>query len=296
MEQIIAKFKARKIENSQGIFKNARSIKGKKLRFTLMLILAGSLVVIALLGDYLAPYDPLLTNYDLAMSPPTSQHICGTDSLGRDVFSRILSGASNSFTLSFLMVAIVTTIGTVLGTLSGFIGGKFDTVMMHFTDIFLAFPGMVFAIAVAGILGPGLINTVIALALIRWTKYARMTRSLASSIREKNYIEQARFGGASESQIMFKYVLPNLISPIVIMATLDIGMMMMSLAGLSFLGLASQPPMPEWGYMINESRQYMQTAPWLMIYPGMALLIVVVVFNLLGDSLRDILDPKENEE
>ncbi|WKY44226.1 ABC transporter permease [Eubacteriaceae bacterium ES2] len=296
MEQIIEKFKAREKENTGGILKNFRSVKGKKLRFTLMLILAGSLISIALLGDYLAPYDPMLTNYDLALSPPGGQHICGTDALGRDVFSRILSGASNSFTLSFLMVAIVTIVGTVLGTLSGFIGGKFDTVIMRFTDIFLAFPGMVFAIAVAGILGPGLINTVIALALIRWTKYARMTRSLASSIREKSYIEQARFGGASECQIMFKYVMPNLISPIVVMATLDIGMMMMSLAGLSFLGLASQPPMPEWGYMINESRQYMQTAPWLMIYPGLALLIVVVVFNLLGDSLRELLDPKESEE
>ncbi|KAF5054121.1 Glutathione transport system permease protein GsiD [anaerobic digester metagenome] len=292
MEQTIEKYKAIDTKNQQSIVEKFGSVKGKKFRFILMLFIAGVLVIVAFLGDYLAPIDPLLTNYDLALSPPGSEHICGTDALGRDVFSRILCGASNSFSLSFLMVAIVAIIGTILGTASGFIGGKFDTVIMRFTDIFLAFPSMVFAIAVAGILGPGLVNTIIALSLIQWTKYARMTRSLASSIREKSYIEQARFGGATEIQIMFKYVLPNLITPIIIMATLDIGMMMMSLAGLSFLGLASQPPAPEWGYMINESRQYMQTAPWMMIYPGIALLIVVIVFNLLGDSLRDILDPK----
>lgn len=295
MEQIIEKYKASRAEKRLTSLLQIKTVTGKRLRFGILLSLAVLLVIIAVLGNILAPMDPLLTNYDMTLKPPSSQHLCGTDVLGRDVFSRILCGASNSFSLSFLMVTIVAGIGIVLGTASGYIGGRFDTVIMRITDIFLAFPSMVFAIAVAGILGPGLVNTIIALSLIQWTKYARMTRSLASSIREKNYIEQARFGGATEVQIMFKYVLPNLITPLVIMATLDIGMMMMSLAGLSFLGLASQPPTPEWGYMINESRQYMQTAPWMMIYPGMALLLVVIVFNLLGDSLRDILDPKDND-
>lgn len=295
MEQIIEKYKILKKENQLAIFVKSKLVKGKKLRFMIFLSLAVFLVIIAFMGSYLAPMDPLQTNYDLALKAPSSEYICGTDVLGRDIFSRILCGASNSFSLSFLMVAIVAGIGITLGTMSGYIGGKFDTVVMRITDIFLAFPGMVFAIAVAGILGAGIVNTIIALSLVQWTKYARMTRSLSSSIRTKNYIEQARFGGAKEYQIMYKYVLPNLISPVVIMATLDIGGMMMALAGLSFLGLASQPPTPEWGYMINESRQYMQTAPWMMIYPGLALLIVVITFNLLGDSLRDILDPKDND-
>lgn len=295
MEQIIEKYKAIKKENQLAAFLKSKLVKGKKLRFIIFLSMAAILVIIAFMGSYLAPLDPLQTNYDLALKAPSSEHICGTDVLGRDIFSRILCGASNSFSLSFLMVAIVAGIGITLGTMSGYIGGKFDTVIMRITDIFLAFPGMVFAIAVAGILGAGIVNTIIALSLIQWTKYARMTRSLSSSIRTKNYIEQARFGGAKEYQIMYKYVLPNLISPVVIMATLDIGGMMMALAGLSFLGLASQPPTPEWGYMINESRQYMQTAPWMMIYPGLALLTVVITFNLLGDSLRDILDPKDND-
>lgn len=295
MEQIIEKYKAIKKENQLAAFLKSKLVKGKKLRFIIFLSMAAILVIIAFMGNYLAPLDPLQTNYDLALKAPSREHICGTDVLGRDIFSRILCGASNSFSLSFLMVAIVAGIGITLGTMSGYIGGKFDTVIMRITDIFLAFPGMVFAIAVAGILGAGIVNTIIALSLIQWTKYARMTRSLSSSIRTKNYIEQARFGGAKEYQIMYKYVLPNLISPVVIMATLDIGGMMMALAGLSFLGLASQPPTPEWGYMINESRQYMQTAPWMMIYPGLALLTVVITFNLLGDSLRDILDPKDND-
>lgn len=295
MEQIVEKYKAIKKENYFNVFSRKNSVKGKKLRFMVLVTIAATLVLIAFFGNIIAPIDPLLTNYDLALKAPSSEHICGTDVLGRDVFSRILCGASNSFSLSFLMVTIVAGIGIILGTTSGYIGGKFDTVVMRITDVFLAFPSMVFAIAVAGILGPGLVNTIIALSLIQWTRYARMTRSLASSIRNKNYIDQARFGGASELRIVYKYVIPNLISPVVIMATLDIGMMMMSLAGLSFLGLASQPPAPEWGYMINESRQYMQTAPWMMIYPGLALLIVVIVFNLLGDSLRDILDPKDND-
>lgn len=295
MEQIVSKYKCKRKKEQISLIAKGKSGKRKWIRFIFLLSIAIALVIVACLGNYLAPMDPLETNYALALNPPSAKHLCGTDVLGRDIWSRILCGASNSFSLSFLMVAIVAGIGIILGTISGYFGGLIDTFMMRITDIFLAFAGTVFAIAVAGILGPGIYNTVIALSLVRWTKYARMTRSLSSSIRTKKYIEQARFGGSREFQIMIKYVLPNLISQVIIMATLDIGGMMMSLASLSFLGLASQPPAPEWGYMINESRQYMQTAPWLMIYPGLALLTIVIVFNLLGDSLRDILDPKEND-
>ena len=167
----------------------------------------------------------------------------------------------------------------MIGIVSGFFGGLLDTVIMRLTDILLAFPDTVFAIAIVGMMGPGLLNTVIALSFVWWTKYARMARGLASVIRTKDYITEARFGGVGTAGILFRYVLPNIV---------------LALAGLSFLGLASQPPTPEWGYMLYEGKSYLQTAPWIMLFAGLAIFITVIVFNLLGDSLRDILDPKEN--
>ena len=166
--------------------------------------------------------------------------------------------------------------------------------IIRLTDILLAFPDTVFAIAIVGMMGPGLLNTVIALSFVWWTKYARMARGLASVIRTKDYITEARFGGVGTAGILFRYALPNIVPQVVIMATLDVGGMMLALAGLSFLGLASQPPTPEWGYMLYEGKSYLQTAPWIMLFAGLAIFITVIVFNLLGDSLRDILDPKEN--
>ena len=191
------------------------------------------------------------------------------------------------------MIAIITAVGTTIGLISGFFGGVLDTILMRFTDILLAFPNTVFAIAVVGMLGPGILNTVIAMSLVWWTSFARVTRGLAASIRTKDYITEARFGGASTMKIIFKYVLPNIMPRVIVMATMDIGGMILSLAGLSFLGLASQPPAPEWGYMLNEGRNYLQTAPWLLFFPGLAILVTVIVFNLLGDAVRDILDPKD---
>jgi ABC-type dipeptide/oligopeptide/nickel transport system permease subunit len=273
--------------------KNGSVMSLKKAQFIILSCLAVVLVILAVLGPALAPTDPVKTDLSASLSPPDSVHLLGTDKLGRDMLSRILYGASTSFSLTFGMVLLVAFIGTIVGVVSGYAGGVIDTVIMRFTDILLAFPATVFAIAVVGMLGPGVLNTILALATVSWTKYARMTRSLTAAIRGENYIIQARFSGAREYKIILKYILPNVISQIVIMMTLDIGGMMMTLASLSFLGLASQPPTPEWGYMLYESRQFMQTAPWLMLYPGLALLITVIVFNLLGDSLRDALDPKE---
>lgn len=272
--------------------KNNKRKKSIKIRFYILFVLAVLLVVFALIGRYIAPIDPIETNYAASLQPPSKNFICGTDKLGRDIWSRILYGAGSSLSMTFLMIVIVGTLGTLIGMVSGYLGGAIDTLIMRFVDVLLAFPGQVFAIAVAGILGVGLLNTVLALSFIWWTKYARMTRSLTTSIKDKDFVIQARLGGASEFQIIKNYIFPNIISQVVIMATLDIGSMMMALAGLSFLGLASQPPTPEWGHMLYESRQYMQTAPWMMIYPGIAIFITVVIFNLLGDSLRDLLDPK----
>lgn len=266
--------------------------KNARIRFYILLGMAALLVAIAVLGPYLAPYDSLLNDYTASLQPTSAAHICGTDKLGRDVFSRILCGAGSSFFLTFLMVLLVTAIGTVIGLLAGYAGGAADTVIMRCIDVLLAFPSSVFAIAVAGILGAGIFHTVVALALVWWTKYARLVRAIAAGMKDTDVIWEARFGGAGEMKILFVYILPQVLPQVVTMAALDIGNMMMSLAGLSFLGLASQPPAPEWGYMLYESRQYMQTAPWMMIFPGLALLITVMVFNLLGDSIQDLLDPK----
>lgn len=274
--------------------KPAKTKKGKWLRFYLCLLAVGIVLFTAFFGRYFAPYDPLATDYAAKLSPPSIAHPFGTDNVGRDILSRILYGASNSFALTFLMIAIVSVLGTVIGMISGFFGGLLDTVIMRLTDILLAFPDTVFAIAIVGMMGPGLLNTVVALAFVWWTKYARMARGLAATIRMKDYITEARFGGVGTAGILFRYVLPNIVPQVVIMATLDVGGMMLALAGLSFLGLASQPPAPEWGYMLYEGKSYLQTAPWIMIFAGLAIFITVIVFNLLGDSLRDILDPKES--
>ncbi len=269
--------------------------KKREARFRLCLALAAAvfLVLLAAFGRWLAPYDPLEVDYGAVMAPPGREHLCGTDRLGRDIFSRILWGAGSSFFLTFVMVAVTSLTGVAVGLTAGLLGGGTDTVLMRLIDVLLAFPGSVFAIAVAGIMGAGIFHTVLALALVWWTKYARLTRNMASEIRNKDYIIQARFGGAGDMGILWRYILPNILPQAVIMASLDVGGMMMSLAGLSFLGLASQPPAPEWGYMLFESRQYMQTAPWMMIAPGAAILITVIIFNLLGDAVRDVLDPKE---
>jgi|GEM_PF-145590 len=272
----------------------AQRYSGKQLRFAVLLGLAALLVTLACFGSSLAPLDPITVDHSATLQAPSAAHIFGTDKLGRDIFSRILCGAASSFFYTFLMVAIVSVVGTLVGVTAGYFGGAADTVIMRLTDVLLAFPSSVFAIAVAGILGAGIFHTVLALALVWWTKYARMTRSLVSSIKNQDFITEARFGGARGRQIIFKYILPNVLPQLVIMAALDVGGMMLALAGLSFLGLASQPPAPEWGYMLYESRQYMQIAPWMMVFPGLAILLTVIVFNLLGDSLRDMLDPKSS--
>lgn len=263
-----------------------------KIRFYAMAAIAMSFVLLAALAPYMAPYDPIASDPAKSLTAPSVEHWCGTDRLGRDIFSRILCGAGNSFSMTFLMVILVSVIGTSIGLVSGYFGGIFDTVMMRLVDILLAFPDTVFAIAIAGMLGPGLPNTILALSLVSWTKYARLTRSLTVSIRAKGYVTQAKFNGARTGKILMKYILPNVAPQIVVLATMSVGGTMLSLAGLSFLGLASQPPTAEWGFMIYESRQYIQTAPWMMIFPGIALFITVVIFNLLGDNLRDYMDVK----
>jgi ABC-type dipeptide/oligopeptide/nickel transport system permease subunit len=254
-------------------------------------ILALVLVLISILAPYIAPHDPLKTSMTNSLQGSNAIFPLGTDQLGRDLYSRILYGALNSLKMTFILVITIFTVGTVIGTIAGYFGGIIDSIVMRFCDVFLAFPGIIFAIAIAGVLGPSSINTIIALAVVNWAKYARVSRSLAMSIRKKDYIKAAKMGGARQYQIILKYVLPNIIPSLIVMATMDIGTMLLEISSLSFLGLGAQPPTPEWGYMINEGRAFIQTAPWLMIYPGVAMFITVTIFNLLGEGIRDILDP-----
>lgn len=261
--------------------------------FAFVCMLALGLIAIGIIAPYIAPHDPLKTDMINSLKAPNDVFPLGTDQLGRDLFSRILYGALNSLKMTLSLVIIVFIIGTALGILAGYFGGVVDTIVMRFCDIFLAFPGIIFAIAVAGVLGPSSINTVIALAVVNWPKYARLSRGLTMSIRKKDYIKAAKMGGANEYQIILRYVLPNIIPSLIVTVAMDIGTMLLEISSLSFLGLGAQPPTPEWGYMINEGRTYIQTAPWLMIYPGIAMLITVTIFNLLGENIRDILDPNK---
>lgn len=228
-----------------------------------------------------------------ALQAPSAKHIFGTDKLGRDIFTRVIYGARTSLSASLSVVAIIFVLGTVVGVLAGYFGGWIDTVLMRIADMMVAFPGMVFAIAIAGILGASVKNAVIAVSLVSWTKYARLARSLVLKIRNRDYVAAAVVSGSKTPYILWKYMIPNVIPTLVITAATDIGGMMLELAGLSFLGFGATPPTPEWGLMLNEGRQFISNAPWMMIYPGAAIFVVVVVFNLLGDALRDILDPRD---
>lgn len=227
-----------------------------------------------------------------AVLPPSSLHIFGTDKMGRDIFTRVIYGARISLTAAFSVVIIVAVIGTFLGVLCGYFGGMLDAAIMRIADMMIAFPGLVLAMAVAGVLGASIRNAVIAISIVTWPKYARLARALVMKIRNRDYVAAAVVTGSKTPYILWRYMLPNTLPTIIITAATDIGSMMLELAALSFLGMGATSPAAEWGLMLSEGRAYMQSAPWLMIFPGLAIFITVVVFNMLGDSLRDILDPK----
>lgn len=253
------------------------------------------LILLALAAPLIAPYDPLTAEMKNAYLPPSGEHLFGTDKLGRDCFSRILYGASYSLSSVLLLVAVIFAVGTSLGVAAGYFGGKTDAVIMRISDMMISFPGMILAIAIAGILGGSLINAIIALTIVSWTKYARLARSMVLKIKKRDFVEAAVVNGGKPLHILSRHIVPNILPLMVITAASDIGAMMMELAGLSFLGFGSQPPAPEWGLMLNEGRQQLQTAPWLMVFPGLAIFVTVVIFNLWGDALRDVLDPRQED-
>lgn len=247
------------------------------------------LLVAAAGAELFAPYDPDLQAF-APLDPPSWAHPAGTDRFGRDLFSRILVGLRTSVLSTLVLVAAVTTIGTAAGVLCGYRGGMLDAVLMRVSDVVLAFPGLVFALAVAAVLGGGLQNAVLALAFIGWPKYARIARSLTLAVRGSLYVDAAKLAGSSDGRILMRHVLPNALGPVFVTAVLDIGTMLMELAGLSFLGLGARPPTAELGNMMSAGRSMLQSSPWVVLAPGAAILLAVAIFNFFGDALRDALD------
>ena len=265
-----------------------------KLKLFIFAALAAALILITIFAKYICPYDPYAQDLSQAMQPPSSTHLMGTDTYGRDMLSRVLIGAQTSISSTFVLVAIITVVGTIVGIICGFYGGIVDSVMMRISDICLAFPGLVFAMAVAAVLNGGVRNAVIALALISWPKYSRIARSQTLAMKNLPYVHAAQLAGDTTGQLIFRHILPNIIGPILVTSMLDIGTMMMEIAGLSFLGLGAMPPVAEWGSMMSSGRSMLQTYPWVVLSPGIAIFVSVVIFNLLGDTIRDYMDPQNS--
>ncbi|MCE0494975.1 ABC transporter permease [Vibrio salinus] len=268
-----------------------KRVVNKKTQFICAAMLAGLLVIMAFIAPWFAPHDPLETDFLHILEPPGLLYPLGTDQVGRCILSRLLYGARISLGMTFGILIIIFVLGMLIGIVAGMRSGFLDTVIMRIADTILAFPDLVFAIAVIGLLGPGIINTIGALAIIWWTKFARLSRVLVRTAVQSDAFLAGRMAGAGPVKQIRYYILPSIFPPLLTQLSLDIGNMMLALAGLSFLGLGVQPPTPEWGNMLSESREYLQSAPWLIVYPGIAIFIVVVVFNILGDSTRKYLDP-----
>lgn len=254
------------------------------------------LVAIAILAPIVAPHDPFSTNLEEKVQGPSYHHPLGTDQLGRDLFSRILYGTRISLTVAFATVAACMVLGVGVGTVAGYFGGIVDEILMRLVDVLMAFPGLILTIAVAGILGPSLQNLMLAMTVTSWGGYARIARGSVLSVKEHTFVEAAKALGSPDWRVIVDHIVPNTIHPVLVMATLNMGHTILSIAGLSFLGLGAQPPTPEWGTMLNEARSFMGLAPHLFIFPGLAIMITVLAFNFLGDGLRDILDPRIKED
>jgi len=255
-------------------------------------VLIALFLFLVVFGSVLAPHDPIQPNVALKLQPPSSTYWFGTDELGRDVFSRVLSGAKYSLGIAFIILSIAVVVGTLVGLIAGYVGGLVDELLMRLTDLFLAFPALVLAMAIAATLGRNLQNTVIALTVVYWPWYARLVRGQVLWLKEREFIEAARAIGASPWRIVGRHILPNTLAVIIVQLTLDVGYAVLATSGLSFLGLGAQPPTPEWGTMIASARTFFRDAWWYMTFPGLALTLTVLGFNLLGDGLRDFLDPR----
>ena len=266
------------------------------LLFRAFAFLVALILIVSLFSAQLAPYDPYVTDPQLILKAPSAEHLLGTDNYGRDILSRILAGGKTSIFAALFIILVAGSLGSLIGLLAGYYRGRMDAMLMRVTDIFQAFPDIVLAIAVAGVLGGGLFNAVLALILTTWTQYARLARSAAAAAREETYIQAARLSGCSDARILFGHILPNIAGPLVVTAVLHVSTMMMGLAGLSYLGIGVQIPAAEWGAMISEGQKYLQQAPWAALAPSAVMVAVMMVFNMFGDQLRDLLDPKMREK
>jgi peptide/nickel transport system permease protein len=260
------------------------------------LTLAGAgLIALILVASFGAPlfthYAPNATDFMHALLPPSPQHPFGTDDLGRDLYTRVLYGGRDSLVAGFVSVAIALVVGVPFGLLAGYLGGWVDEVVMRVTDAALAFPGLVLALAIAAMLGPGLLNAMIAVALVTIPTFVRVARARVLSLRSQDFVEAARSIGVPLTRLLWRHVLPNALTPILVLASLNIGSAIITEASLSFLGLGAQPPAPSWGFMLRSGADYLARAPWMSIYPGLAIFAAVLGFNLLGDGLRDYFDP-----
>ena len=256
------------------------------------LVVVVTFVGMALAAPALAPYDPTAVDARAILAPSSAEHWLGTDNLGRDLLSRLIYGARWTLGTAFVAAVLIVAIGVTVGLIAGYVGGLVDDVLMRIVDVLLAFPSLVLALAIVGTLGPSLTNVMIGMVAVWWVDYARVIRGLTVSVREREYVAAARCCGAPTGHIILRHLLPNVIPSVILLATLEFGTLMLAISGLSFLGLGAQPPTPEWGTMLNNGRPFFQRAPGLMLYPGLAITVTVVACNLVGDGLRDVLDPR----
>jgi peptide/nickel transport system permease protein len=284
VERTIASFRSSRVTARAPILREPLNV--------LALTIIATFAVCAILAPILAPYDPLAQTLGSRLEPPSAEHWLGTDQLGRDIASRLLYGARISLVIGVVVVALAGLFGTFVGLVAGYAGGLADEALMRLTEVFLAFPPLILAMAIAGALGPSLTNAIIAIAAVTWAVYARLARGQVLSLRRREYVEAARSIGASRTRVLARHLLPNAIAPLLIQASFDMGAAIIAAAGLSFIGFGAQPPTPEWGVMISEGRNFISTQPWLSLFPGLAIMLAVGAFNVLGDGLRDVLDPR----
>jgi peptide/nickel transport system permease protein len=251
-----------------------------------------ALVLTAAVGPLVVPYDPLSMDLDSLRQPPSAVHLLGTDSTGRDILSRLVYGARISLAVGIIAASLSLCIGIVLGLIAGYFGGRVDAVLTQIFDIFLAFPSLLLAIGISAVMSPGLTSAMLAITLVGWAGFARLVRGVTLSLKEQTYVEASRALGASSARILYKHILPNALPLILVAGSLRVGGFILLEAALSFLGLGVQPPAPTWGSMISLNRAYINSAPWMVIFPGLAISITVIAFNILGDFLRDWLDPR----
>lgn len=269
---------------------------GRRILRNRAFVLGGIVVLmflmLAIVPQLFTSYDPIGKNLSERLLSPSAAHWFGTDDLGRDIYARVVYGARISLMVGLLSVGIALVIGSLIGVVAGYFGGNIGEVLMRVIDILLAFPSILLAILIVAILGPGLINAMVAIGIVNIPIYARLLRSTSLQIRNNEFIEAAHAMGASHTRIIFHHILPNCLSPLIVQATLGIGAAILETAGLSFLGLGAQPPTPEWGTMLAQGKDFIRTAPWTLFFPGIAITMVVVAFNLMGDGLRDLIDPR----